>query len=71
MAVFPGARVNLSGKRPRRHEKVKLVFKPVNKQLQSVLQVCCAASDCTGTGKDTVHPVHRVMDILGGLSHHS
>jgi len=39
VAVFPGSQSRLSCKRPRRREKVKLVFKPVNKQLQSVLQV--------------------------------
>lgn len=39
VAVFPGTRTCLPSKRSRRHEKVKLVFKPVNKQLQSVLQV--------------------------------
>lgn len=39
VAVFPGRRTRLSCKRRRQREKVKLVFKPVNKQLQSVLQV--------------------------------
>lgn len=43
VAVFSGTRTSLSHKRLRRREKVKMVFKPVNKQLQSVLQVYTAA----------------------------
>ncbi|KAL3137379.1 hypothetical protein ABBQ32_006906 [Trebouxia sp. C0010 RCD-2024] len=47
VVLFPGgARTGLSGKRPRRQEKVKLVFKPVNKQLQSVLQVLKHETAC-------------------------
>lgn len=39
VATFPGVKPQLSWKRRRKHEKVKLVFKPVNQQLQNVLQV--------------------------------
>ena len=39
MATFPGVKPRLSWKRQRKPEKVKLLFKPVNQQLQNVLQV--------------------------------
>ncbi len=68
VAVFPGTSSRLSCKRPRQREKVKLVFKPVNKQLQGVLQVMSNYAllslhrfecSCSGTAVDTgyVYPL--------------
>lgn len=69
VAVFSGAKTGLSGKRPRRREKVKLVFKPVNKQLQSVLQVGVAAYD--NNTSPTVKAVHISIAglVIAGALH--